>query len=64
MIKREHLAFVDDKSSANEIVYQLKSQTKRKNSKNENIMAGKLYLKNEILTPQMKFTQADMMKKT
>jgi len=60
LIKRENIAFVDDKSPANEIIYQIKSQSKRKNSKNENTLAGKFYLKNEILTPQMKFTQADI----
>lgn len=58
-IKREHLAFIDDKSPSNEIVYQLK--TKKKNIKNEQFeISGKLYLKNELLTSQSKFTQADI----
>lgn len=55
IIKREHLAFVDDKSTSNEIVYQLKALPNKRFSIN-----GKIYLKDELLKPQMRFTQSDI----
>lgn len=48
VIRRENIAFVDDKSSPNQIIYQLIK------------LDGKLFLRNTLLTPGMKFTQADI----
>lgn len=46
----ENLAYSDEKSTTEEIVYTLHS----------NKLLGSLYLRNSILKPQMKFTQADI----
>ena len=48
VVTRDNLAFVDDKSTPGEIVYELVK------------LAGNLYLKNVPLKPTMKFTQADI----
>ena len=48
VVTRDNLAFVDDKSTPGEIVYELVKLT------------GNLNLKNVPLKPTMKFTQADI----
>ena len=45
VIRHENMAFNDDTSSPNQIIYHLVKLT------------GKLYLRNKLLTPGMKFTQ-------
>lgn len=54
-IRRESLAFADDKSSPQEIVFRI---TKAK--KSDERITGKLLLREKILDPQMTFTQADV----
>ena len=54
-IRRESLAFADDKSSPQEIVFRI---TKAK--KGDARIAGKLMLRDKLLVPQMTFTQADV----
>jgi hypothetical protein len=49
-ITSEDLAYFDDKSTTEEIVYKL----------NSNKLLGNLYLRNSYLKPQMTFTQADI----
>jgi len=49
VIRRENMAFVDDKSSPNQIIYQL----------NE-VETGRLYLRDVPMVAGMKFTQADI----
>lgn len=48
IIRQENMAYADDKSSPNQIVYSLVS------------LKGKLYLRSTLLAPGMKFTQADI----
>ena len=48
IIRQESMAYADDKSSPNHIIYKLVR------------LKGKLYLRNALLVPQMKFTQADI----
>jgi hypothetical protein len=50
-LRRENLAFYDDKSSAEDIVFILKDTNK---------LIGKVYLRNKQLRTNMKFTQADI----
>ena len=54
-VRRENLAFMDDKSAPQEIVFRL---TKAK--KGEARIAGKLLLRDKVLSPGMTFTQADI----
>lgn len=51
IIRTENLAFVDDKSSTEDIIYTLT---------NTNKLLGKLFLRNKQLKSNMKFTQADI----
>jgi len=68
-INRDNLAFVDDKSSSEEIFYKLVKTFTNSNNNNNNFgynnnnynkLTGKLYLKDKLLTNQMTFTQADI----
>ena len=67
-MRRENLAFVDDKSLAQDIVYTLVSKETNNNNNNVNDfnaslgskLKGKLYLKDKLLKPAMTFTQADI----
>ncbi len=49
VIRNENLAFVDDKSTPNEIIYEVIK-----------LPTGKLYLRNMLLKAYMKFSQADI----
>jgi hypothetical protein len=53
-LRREMLAFVDDRSSAEEIIFKII----RLNSSTS--ISGKFFKKNELLTESMTFTQADI----
>lgn len=55
-IRRENLAFSDDKSSSEEILYKLVQPKNHNNNK----YFGKLYNKDSMLVPSMQFTQADI----
>ena len=71
-IKRENLAFVDDKSVMQDIVYTLIAKPSESssvesslmgnnnNNNNNNKLKGKLYLKDKQLRPSSTFTQADI----
>lgn len=48
IIRQENMAYADDKSSPNQIIYSLVS------------LKGKMYLRSTLLVPGMKFTQADI----
>ncbi len=51
VLRRENLAFFDDKSSTEDIIFILT---------NTNKLLGKLFLRNKQLKTHMKFTQADI----
>ena len=51
ILRRHHIAYYDDKSSTDEIIFSLT---------NTNKLLGKLYLRNKQLKTNMKFTQADI----
>ena len=65
-IRRENLAFVDDKSSMQDIIYTLVSKETNNNNVNDfsaslgGKLKGKLYLKDKLLKPTMIFTQGDI----
>ena len=65
-IRRENLAFVDDKSSMQDIIYTLVSKETNNNNANDfsaslgGKLKGKLYLKDKLLKPAMIFTQGDI----
>lgn len=50
-IRRENLAYVDDKSSTEEIMFTISNRTK---------LIGKLFLGNQLLQVEQSFTQADI----
>lgn len=54
-LSRENLAFQDDHSDAEQIVYKLVAR-----SSNDSIIVGKLYKKNQLLVDSSTFTQADI----
>jgi hypothetical protein len=57
-VRREHLAFSDDHSTADEIVYKLVAASANRNKTWQ--MVGKLFKKSVPLAESMQFTQADV----
>jgi hypothetical protein len=55
VLRRENVAFLDDQSSTEEIVYKILYL-----NSNQNNLAGRFYLRNKLLKPSMTFTQADI----
>jgi hypothetical protein len=53
--RRDNIAFVDDQSQTEDIVYKILFF-----NSNQNNLAGKFYLRNKLLKPSMAFTQADI----
>lgn len=58
-IRRDNLAFVDDRSSSEDIVYKLVAQP-GKSSSASSALNGRLYLRDQILNTHVSFTQADI----
>lgn len=50
-LRRENLAFVDDRSPSEQISYKMGQGVK---------MSGRIYLRDRVLTPAIGFTQADI----
>ena len=50
-IRRENLAFIDDRSQSEQILFRVASSIKT---------TGRIYLRDKILTPGVVFTQADI----
>ena len=59
VITGDEMAFVDDKSSAEEIMYKLVGFNRNDNFNNKKLY-GKLYLREKLLSSFMTFTQADI----
>lgn len=66
-IRRENLAYVDDRSSSEQIWFKVTSLTSPPpstgniiNTNNNKMTTGRLYLRDKLLTPGVGFTQADI----